>query len=438
MNHKITLLLYIFTLLGCFPSYSRSLEPNKAMIDSIVSVVDTIPAMELFLEIKPSIINNLEDLRNKQTILLTMLQSNHKKAKTDNEKAIIREAYEYVLENTRYYEHDLFGERRKKDGSDVDKGKLTESIRKFLTHYNENVLNIEINNLSYNLQNNWVSFLQNPPTKLVTIKVENPNYRGYHYNDYRELNTIEKGRLINGYEFLLTEKGERVKESYPNEISYQKYSSLPNLKVIDLTFDNYRFEIYNNKGELVYIPILQRQSDTEVYPYSVTKEIKRLIYIQDYRNNKYNIVSASPKTNRYLSLWIGRPQGLSKSQKELSDLEQEGLFRGLGGLFGINSNTANEARCRVINSQMDNYKDDAGERYLKQLESDHSDEFGYIYAIERLADTKFLIVYLNKNTLQPSVCGIVTFFTGDKPYTTDFSVKLCKIPDNVPPVIITN
>lgn len=126
---------------------------------------------------------------------------------------------------------------------------------------------------------------------------------------------------------------------------------------------------------------------------------------------------------------------LSKSEQELNELDNEGLFRGLGGLFGTNATASNEARCSEILAKKEQYKDYEGERFLKQLESDHTAEFGYLYAIERLSDTKFLIVYLNKQTLLPSVCGIVTFYTGSEPYTTDFSVKLCQIPNDVPPVV---
>lgn len=427
--------LIILSLCLCLPAYSRSLEPNKQKIDSMVSVIDTVPAMEAFLQIKPTIEHHIDELRNKQSVLRNMLQSGQKKAKTELEKSIVQEAFNYVIHNTRYYEYDLLGGQKAQDSKDVQKGKLTDAIKSFISHYDENFLNPEITNLSNALENDWTIFLSNPPTKMVTIQVVNPNYRGLHYNDYYKLNRIEEGRLINGYEFLLSEKGERVTESYPREISYTKYPSLPNRRVKDLTFDKYRFEIYDNNGQLVYIPILQRLSNTDVYPNSITKEIRRLIYYKDFQNNKYNIQSASLKTQRYLSLWIGRPQGLSKSEQELNELDNEGLFRGLGGLFGTNATASNEARCSEILAKKEQYKDYEGERFLKQLESDHTAEFGYLYAIERLSDTKFLIVYLNKQTLLPSVCGIVTFYTGSEPYTTDFSVKLCQIPNDVPPVV---
>lgn len=103
--------------------------------------------------------------------------------------------------------------------------------------------------------------------------------------------------------------------------------------------------------------------------------------------------------------------------------------------MGTNATAANEARCREILVQIERYKDDEGERFLKQLKSDHLDDFGYIYVIERLSDKKFYIIYLNNKTLKPSICAVVTFSTGDKPYTSTFTVQLTDIPNNVPPVI---
>ena len=431
MKSKSSIFLCLACLSGFLSASSRYLEPNKLMIDTVITVVDTIPAIELFQMIKPSILNDIEELRNKHTTLQAMLQSTKKKAKTEIEKAILCDAFDYILNNTQYYKHDIIGTRSQKDLSEVRKGKLTETIRALLSHYDENYLAKEIAALSDSLENNWTSFIDNPPTKRITIQVENPNYRGYHYDDYYDLNRIERDRLLGDYTFILSDNGVNIREEYPIKLSYIQFPELPNYRVID----NDCMEIYDNNGDLVYVPILKRQSNSSLLPNSISKEIMRLVYQKDYQNNKYNIQAASLKTQNFLSLWIGRKHGLSKSDIELNELESEGLFRGIGGLVGINATAANEARCREIIAQQERYKDDAGERFLKQLESDHSDDFGYIYAIERLSDKKFAIVYLSKTTLQPSICAVVLFSTGDKPYTSTFTVKLSQMPNNVPPVV---
>lgn len=441
IDYTRIIIICILGLVSELSLFARSLEPNKLMLDTIISVIDTIPALEEFKAIKPSIIQDIETLQSKRNICQSMLSSNRKKTKTNEEKAILVEAYEYAINNslTDGYEYSvstyrvLFGGNphiKHSIREDVKKGKLTDTLRNILSQFNQHLLG-RISMMNLALEYSWTSFLENPPMKQITIKVENPNYRGYHYDDYYTLNKIEQDRLLGEYSFVLSDGGVHKKETYPIEVSYLRFPQLPNHKVID----NYCMEIYDNNGQLAYVPILKRQSNTELIPKLISKEIMRLVYLQDYQNNKYNIRSANQNTHNFLSLWIGRKHGLSKSASELDELNTEGYFRGMGGLLGTNATRANEARCREIIAQTERYKDDAGERYLKQLEFDHTDDFAYIYAIERLSDISFEIIYLNKTSLQPSVCAIVTFSTGGIPYTSTFTVQLKELPNTVPQII---
>ena len=70
----------------------------------------------------------------------------------------------------------------------------------------------------------------------------------------------------------------------------------------------------------------------------------------------------------------------------------------------------------------------------KQLEKDHEYDFGYIYMIERVSNVGFRVVYLNKRTLQPSYCALITYKTSTKPYTKTFSAKLISMPKNIPSI----
>lgn len=331
MNLKTVLFLSLTSLLGFLSTSPRSLEPNKQMIDTIVTVIDSIPAMESFQMIKPSVLLEIEGLRNSHTTLQTMLQSNKRKAKTAIEKAILTSAFKYILNNTQYYEYDVFGYQRSEDYKDVSKGKITEPIRSFLSLYDENYLVKEIDALSDSLENNWTCFIENPPTKQITIQVENPNYRGYNYNDYYTLNRIERDRLFGEYAFILSNNGIKMKETYPMEVSYIMFPEIPNYRVID----NYCKEVYDKNGDLVYVPILERQSDSHLRPNFISEEIMRLIYLKDYQNNKYNILSASSRTQNFLSLWIGRKHGLSRSAGELSELESEAFLEEWEALWGL-------------------------------------------------------------------------------------------------------
>ena len=79
------------------------------------------------------------------------------------------------------------------------------------------------------------------------------------------------------------------------------------------------------------------------------------------------------------------------------------------------------------------YIDQDGQNYVKQLELDHESEFEYIYMIERVSNVSFRVVYLN-GLLKPSHCAIVTYKTGAKPFSCEYSAKLIGMSANIPPV----
>ena len=283
----------------------------------------------------------------------------------------------------------------------------------------------QIESMDNSLKNNWIIFVDNPPTKLVTTQIENHYYRGYHYDNEGFLDKIDKSAMTEGVEFLFSKEGRFKNESYPTKISYLQFPEIPNYRVTyDENKDNKICEIYDNKGNLMFVPYLDRNE------YDIFKEFKRIVYFCDYKNNKYDINHESQSTHKFLNLWIGRKNGFKRSQSELAAIQ---VSIGLSAMFGSQL-SADAVASNALNKATD-YRDVIGENFLEQLNQDHSDEFGYIYSIERMGDKQFRIVYLNKETLSPSICGIVTFETGDKPYTSTYSVKLCDLPHDIPPVI---
>ena len=423
-------ILFIIGALGVFSRSvapnTRSLDPNKLMVDKELSVIDTVRAREVYETKLPGILSEQTELKEKYSVCQKLIQSKKKKVESDTELQLLKKAYEYAREHA---------PMREVYDKNVEKGKLTSDVKSSLSIYADH-LQRKIDDLENAMNNNWLSFVTDLPKKFVTVQTKNRNYRGYHYDNYDTLNDIEEGKMMKNYEFLLTDKGKLVEESYPVSVTYKRYANLPNLRVIDHSDTGPGYAIYDNKGQLVYVPRLQRQDLEDVYPISVTKEIRRLIYKRDYQNNKYGVQSESSGTKAYLDLFIGRPKGLTESVSERNGLKLTlSLAAECSLYYGINISAETERQMNEMSSKLKKYSDAVGEKYISQLEKDHADDFGYLYVIERLGDTQFLIVYLNKNTLLPSVCGIVTFFTGDKPYTTDFSVQLCEIPNDVPPVI---
>lgn len=447
----ITLGLLCLLSISTNEMFSRSLEPNKLMKDTTVAVIDTIRAGEIYNRVKPTILNQLNKLKYKYSVCEKLIQSKKNKVESNIELQILQEAYKYALsknpELRKYKTNDpqywtmlvpvsgpllTAAVNSGRDGKkktevydkNVKKGKLTDEVKSYLSIFARH-MDSQIKGMSNSMKYNWTSFVKDPPTKFVTTQIENPYYRGYHYDNEYILDKIDKSAMIEGVEFLFSKEGRYVNESYPTKISYMQFPEIPNYRVTyDENKDNKIREIYDNKGNLVYVPYLDRNE------YDIFKEFKRIVYFDDYKNNKYNIKSEKQSTQNFLNLWIGRKNGFKESQSELASMQ---FAVSLSAMFG--SQLSTEATASKVLNKVTDYRDAIGENFLEQLNQDHSNDFGYIYSIERIGDKQFRVVYLNKETLSPSICGIVSFENGVRPYTSTYSVSLCDLPYDVPPVI---
>lgn len=466
-------LRFIFTIFliayHVFPIFAeKNYHPNSLMLDSLVCVVDTIEARKVFDSMRPSFFKQISDLEEKARHCNDILNSKKKKVSSQDELLLLSEAYNHFRntypEFRKYKTQSTYSSslgkgitgstglpglsllpilssaiinqnRNSNEGlkgeeifdKNVVKGKLTQDVKRYLNTYMRHLTDKKENLKSllsespYNFD--WLEYVENPPTKLITIQIENPHYRGLHYDDEYTLDIIDKSIMIEGIEFLFSKEGRYESESYPIEISYLKYPQIPNYRITYNKDKNNKIgEVYDEKGNLVLIPYLDRDN------YYIFKEFKRLVYFDDYKNNKYNIKSEKQDTHKCLNLWIGRKNGFEESQSDLASMQ---MALNLSAMFGSLSNSG---ATKTLNKISD-YRDVTGEKFINQLEKDHANEFGYIYSIERMGDKQFRVIYLNKETLKPSICGIVTFENGKEPYTSTYSVMLCDLPHEIPPAI---
>lgn len=145
------------------------------------------------------------------------------------------------------------------------------------------------------------------------------------------------------WEWIDREESEDVFEAYPLRLSYNKYKSHPQYRVIGN-------EVYNGKGQLVRVVNI---FDSNQRPISqrVTDELLRQTYINDYKANKYNI----RKENQNVQNYVKQELKLIKSSRF--------------------------------------YWSKEGVGYLQQLNLDHADDFDILLKIERLNDTSFKLIF---------------------------------------------
>lgn len=146
-----------------------------------------------------------------------------------------------------------------------------------------------------------------------------------------------------GWEWIDKEDSEDVFETYPLRLSYNKYKSHPQYRVIGE-------EVYNGKGQLVRVANIFGSNQRSISQ-RVTNELLRQTYINDYKTNKYNFKKESQNAQNYV-------------KQELKLIKSSRFYWSKEGV-----------------------------RYLQQLNLDHADDFDILLKIERLNETSFKLIF---------------------------------------------
>lgn len=416
-------------------------NPNDETINVTRTVIDTLKAEKDFEYMKPTLLEPYQKGVSEQQRCKELSEMLGKKVKERSDLFLLNQAYVYYIK-----ENPSERENKNKfrfvggvNGSgdfdkNVRKGIITEDVSKYLSSYHQ-FLADSLQEEKEKIDKGWTEWIKDDRLsyKKITVSMPNPFYRGRRYSDSNYLDELDKPQQRKGWDYLYTHKCKTHSDSYPEEIDYLVYDTVPYYRVTYTKENSYYYlkEVYDSQGKLIYVPSLSRESNN-----SELKDVRRLVYFKDYINNKYNIKSQSKETQKYIQLRLCRENGFEKTAVEA-----------FGAVFAsaLVDATANELLSprdayAVRKEAKENfvttvYRDETGEKYLKQLEKDHATEFGYVYIIERLTNVSFRVIYLNSQTLKPSYCAVVTYRTGDKPYTTAFSTKLVDIPKDIPPAV---
>jgi len=423
---------------GCVNLFKNS---TKATLNITKTVIDTLKAEKKFEEIKPILLKQYQEEVMKQQRCSKLSEMKGKKVKEDADIAMLSIAYEYYLKkypNERKYKKlNYFSkypfEREEVYDNNVKKGKITENVARYLSCYNRYLID-SLQQEKEKIDKGWSECIESDklPYKEITVSMPNSLYRGYRYLNQDFLDDLDVSHQKMEWEFLDTGKSEYRSESYPKEVGYWVYDAAPNYRVI--CHENGIKEVYDERGQLVYVSELTREKNK-----SELKDPCRLVYLKDYTNNKYDIKSQPKETQEYIKLRLCSANGYEDA---VNEARAAILGSAIAGAFAtiLSPVDAYKVRNKAKEQVLAKIprRDQIGERYIEQLEKDHADEFEYVYTIERLTNVRFQVVYLNKLTLKPSHCALITYKTGDKPYTKTFSTKLRDMPSDIPPVIRNN
>ena len=147
-----------------------------------------------------------------------------------------------------------------------------------------------------------------------------------------------------GWEWIDNEEAEHVFKEYPIQISYGKYLSHPQYRIIGN-------EVFDENGKLVRVIRISDCLVRNDMASPITDELLRQTYINDYKNNKYNFKKENQNAQNYV-----------KQELKL-----------------------------ITSSRF--YWSKEGFKYLRQLELDHRDNFDFLLKFERLNDTSFKLIF---------------------------------------------
>lgn len=366
---------------------------NSPYITYNKTVIDTLEAERIFSEKKALFLSAYQEGRAKQQRCEELIRARPKKVKDVYNLQLLKDAFFNfpVPDSHSYRFKDVIEDWE--DWEDLKetiyKGKLSSEVLLCLINYNT-FLKDSLIQEQVKIDGGWSSYLaeNDIPYKTIVATKRNLFYRGYNYNNSDYLDSLDKRQQIKEWEFLYTDNRKPHYDSYPYRVNYYVYSNAPQYKV---KFNDSKeiTNVYDKNGRLVYVPMLMRN-------YSDLKNIKRMVYLKDFQNNKYGIKSQSARTLEHLKQTLYKVDGLNLCYNYC-------------------------------------FFDSKAKDYITQLETDHREEFGYVYMIERISNVSFRVVYIHELTLKPSHCAIISYKTGKEPYTIECITTLTTIPSNIPP-----
>lgn len=220
--------------------------------------------------------------------------------------------------------------------------------------------------------------------KTITNEIENPLYGAYIINSHEIYKKEE------GWEWTEYNKLKIVEKQYPEKVKYGVSDEHPEYAVVA----NGLFDL---NGKL--LKAIRTKVFTDL-PY-ISEYINPIMYAVcaiDYKNNKYNIKKEPEATQKWIRLCLELEK--PKMRESVSNNLTSSLANAAPALGRTQKQQkaldkkAGQAMAEAIFSRFEDF-DEKGNKYVKQLQSDHKDDFYSAYSIERIEDCSFKVIFIN-------------------------------------------
>lgn len=238
------------------------------------------------------------------------------------------------------------------------------------------------------------------------------------------------------WNWIFDEEGTEVSESYPNKVSYLKYNSHPQYKIIKSEYDNWA-DVYDEKGNLIAV-IINDPSDFslgENYLETssfIGKEIKK----HEYNNNKYDIQKASASAKSYVTDQLGlrkktaaekKAQDKAASQIANAFIQHSTADRRYGANTRAAQRQKNKAAASFLGALIgaSNY-DSKGSAWITQIENDWKKKMGSFYSVDIINDNTYSVDYFGNDG--EKLFNVTYIYSGSEPFKSkcDKTIKFYK------------
>lgn len=232
------------------------------------------------------------------------------------------------------------------------------------------------------------------------------------YKEKNEIYAMDRKNLIKGYEWItsddcqyINDEATKVNKTYPVETTYYVFDKHPDFAVKLYTWNkhsnetnNYVWCIYDLEGNLLRIHGFEDNMTDEI------RLAENMAYWTDYKRNKYDVESEDSLTKQYVEMILSG---------ELEKIKKEYIGKVLGITFAgavatelsssyseqryINNKILKES-LKTSNDLLESIDEDKMQkaiRYVKQIKSDHDNEFNRGRCI-RIDDRSFYFSLVDK------------------------------------------
>ena len=415
MRLVVPTLLFAVGVVASAQNTTPKYDENALTIPKTIEVIDTAKAVATANSIKTSAKARCNSLRNELEIIEgmgiigTQLDAKGKELLM----RLVKDKSVTIALGYSQKQHDKIVKK-------AEKGKVKKQMIPYIEYRRRDIVG-RIDILEEICSSDFWRIVRPLPTKEITVQTPNPYNRARSYKSPSTLDLLDKTAQMSGWEWTASLAYTVETSPSPYYLPLKIYPGHDQYRICD----NY---VYDQKGNLVRVLTLLRNDDGTISD-ELKEDLTKKLYIQDYKNNKYGIRSASEDVHYAIRNRLGlSDESKRKTSQQTSDL----VSAGVGYLFSGSKRKQDRyvedgvsVFLDMLGEQSRLYNSEA-EKFLEQIKKDHEDDFAYTYKIERTGDKSFSITFLDDR--KSASCVAEISFHTSSPYKVEQKVTVRESP----------